>query len=147
MQFIKRIFFFLLTNIAVLLLLSLVMMVINFFFPGLIDRNGGNFAFLIYAAVIGFVGSFISLFLSRWTAKRAYGIIMLDEKTALSDEKLQLVWSTVDRIARQNGIDMPEVGYYESAEPNAFATGASRNSSLVAVSTGLLSSMEKAEIE
>lgn len=80
-------------------------------------------------------------------AKSSYGIVLLDRESAAKDAKLQLVWDTVERIAQANHITMPEVGYYESAEPNAFATGASKNSSLVAVSTGLLNQMEKPEIE
>lgn len=102
---------------------------------------------LIYAAVFGFLGSFISLWISRWMAKSAYGIQILDRTTASQDAKLQLVWDTVERIAQANHIVMPEVGYYESADPNAFATGATKNSALVAVSTGLLNTMEKSEIE
>ncbi len=145
--FVKRIFFFLLTNIAVLALLSVVMLVINIFFPGLLDANGGMNGILVYAIIFGFSGSFISLWISRWMAKKSYGIILLDRESAARDSKLQLVWDTVERIAQGNNITMPEVGYYESAEPNAFATGASKNSSLVAVSTGLLNQMEKWEIE
>lgn len=77
-----------------------------------------------------------------------YGIILLDSATLhQEDARLQLVYQTVERIAKSKNIDMPEVGYYESAEPNAFATGASRNSALVAVSTGLLNTMENREIE
>lgn len=102
---------------------------------------------LIYAAVLGFGGAIISLLISRWSAKRAYNIVLLDEQTAQSDTKLKLVWDTVERIAKIKGIQMPEVGYYESMEPNAFATGSSKNKSLVAVSTGLLTQMEKNEIE
>lgn len=145
--YVKRFFFFFLTNIAVLALLSVVMMVVNYFFPGLIDRNGGMVGLLLYAAIIGFAGSFISLFLSKWSAKRAYTIVLLDETTAASDPKLQIVWSTVARIAQMSGIKMPEVGYYESADPNAFATGSSKNNSLVAVSRGLLDTMTRDEVE
>jgi len=147
MQIIKRIFFFVLTNIAVLALLSVVMLVINMFFPGILDAGWGMGAITVYAIVFGFAGSFISLAISRWMAKRAYNIILIDRNTSSQDTKLQLVWDTVERIAQMNNIVMPEVGYYESAEPNAFATGATKNSSLVAVSTGLLSQMDKWEIE
>ncbi len=147
MYFLKRIFFFLLTNMAVLLLLSIVMMAINFFFPGLLSVYGSMLQLLVYSAVIGFIGSFVSLFISRWSAKKAYSIVLLDEKSALASEKLELVWNTVSRISLQEWIKMPEVGYYESEDPNAFATGASKNSSLVAVSTGLLNQMDKNEIE
>jgi heat shock protein HtpX len=90
---------------------------------------------MISAVVFGFAGSFISLAISRWMAKRAYNIVLLDRATASQDGKLQVVWDTVERISQANHITMPEVGYYESAEPNAFATGATKNSSLVAVST------------
>jgi heat shock protein HtpX len=147
MQFIKRMFFFLLTNIAVLALLSVVMFVVNMFFPGILDAGGGMGGIMIYAVVFGFAGSFISLWVSRWMAKRSYNIILLDRESASSDAKLQIVWDTVERIAMSNSIIMPEVGYFESAEPNAFATGATKNKSLVAVSTGLLNQMERGEIE
>jgi heat shock protein HtpX len=132
---------------AVLLLLSIVMMAINFFFPWLLSIYGSMSQLLVYSAVVGFIGSFVSLFISRWSAKKAYSIVLLDEKSALASEKLGLVWNTVSRISLQEWIKMPEVGYYESEDPNAFATGASKNSSLVAVSTGLLNQMEKNEIE
>jgi len=147
MQYIKRIFFFLLTNMAVLALLSIVMMVVNYFFPGLLSSQGDTLSLLIYAAVIGFAGSIISLLLSKWMAKKAYNIVLLDAMSAQQDKKLAVVWNTVERIAQAEGVTMPEVGYYNSAEPNAFATGASKNSSLVAVSTGLLSQMDAGEIE
>lgn len=147
MQFFKRIFFFLLTNIAVLALLSVIMSVINIFYPGILTSNGGIIQLLIYAAVLGFGGSFISLFISRWSAKKAYNITLIDSQSVSWDIKLQAVWNTVERIAQSKNITMPEVGYYESAEPNAFATGSSKNKSLVAVSTWLLQQMEKNEIE
>lgn len=147
MQIIKRIFFFVLTNIAVLALLSVVMLLVNIFFPGFLDAGGGMGAITVYAVVFGFAGSFISLAISRWMAKRAYNIVLLDRDSASQDGKLQVVWDTVERISQANHISMPEVGYYESAEPNAFATGATKNSSLVAVSTGLLNQMDKWEIE
>ncbi len=147
MQFFKRIFFFLLTNMAVLALLSIVMMVVNYFFPGILSANGGMVQLLIYALVLGFGGAIISLLISRWSAKRAYGIVLLDAQTASRDPGFQTVWSTVERIAQMHQITMPEVGYYESSEPNAFATGATRNRSLVAVSTGLLAQMQRNEVE
>ncbi|NRH21228.1 protease HtpX [Candidatus Gracilibacteria bacterium] len=147
MQFFKRIFFFLLTNMAVLALLSIVMSVINIFYPGILASNGGIVQLLIYAAILGFGGSFISLLISRWSAKKAYNIVLIDAGSVSGNIKLQSVWNTVERIAQAKNITMPEVGYYESAEPNAFATGSSKNKSLVAVSTGLLEQMEKNEIE
>ena len=147
MAFLKRIFFFALTNIAVLTLFTIVMMIVQMVFPGLQNARGGYMYMLVYAAIFGFLGSFVSLWISRWSAKKMYNIQLLDAQSAMSDARLQIVWNTVERIARENGINMPEVGYYESVDPNAFATGATKNSSLVAVSTGLLDVMELDEIE
>ncbi|MDD2693889.1 MAG: protease HtpX [Candidatus Gracilibacteria bacterium] len=146
--YIKRISLFLLTNLAVLVLLGFVMSVVNYFYPNLLTAYGDFTSLLAFAAIFGFGGAIISLLLSRWQAKKMYGIILLDSATLhQEDARLQLVYQTVERIAKSKNIDMPEVGYYESAEPNAFATGASRNSALVAVSTGLLNTMENREIE
>lgn len=147
MAFLKRIFFFALTNIAVLTLFTIVMMIVQMVFPGLQNARGGYMYMLVYAAIFGFLGSFVSLWISRWSAKKMYNIQLLDAQSAAADSRLQIVWNTVERIARENDINMPEVGYYESADPNAFATGATKNSSLVAVSTGLLEVMELGEIE
>lgn len=144
--YIKRFFYFILTNIAIMAVLSVLLMALNVFFPGLLDQWGGMVWLLITATIIWFAGSFISLFLSKWSAKRAYNVVLLED-AHISDEKLKLVYDTVARIAQASNIKMPEVGYYESPEPNAFATGASKNSSLVAVSTGLLEQMKKDEIE
>jgi len=140
-------FFFFLTNIAVIALLSVVMMILNIFFPGVVSAYGGMAQLLIYAVLLWFGGSFISLFLSKWSAKKWYGIILLDQTSAMQNPKFEIVWNTVSRIALSNNITMPEVGYYDSDEPNAFATGATKNSSLVAVSTWLLNQMDKNEIE
>lgn len=147
MVFFKRIFFFVLTNIAVLALFAIIMTIVGMIFPDFKIVGGGHLAMLIYAAIFGFFGSFFSLWISRWSAKKMYNIEILDTSSAMQNEKLALVWNTVERIARENNIKMPEVGFYESAEPNAFATGATKNSSLVAVSTGLLNLMTLDEIE
>jgi heat shock protein HtpX len=144
----KRISLFLLTNLAVLVLLGFVMSVVNYFYPNLLTAYGDFTSLLAFAAIFGFGGAIISLLISRWQAKKMYGIILLDPATLhQEDVRLQLVYQTVERIAKSKNITMPEVGYYESAEPNAFATGASKNSALVAVSTGLLNTMEAREIE
>lgn len=125
--------------------ITIVLNILSFFFPGLL--GGSNIMGLaIQAGVIGFAGAFISLWMSRWSAKSMYGIQLIDGADR-HDTKLQLVYDTVARIAGSAGIRMPEVGYYESAEPNAFATGATKNSALVAVSTGLLDVMTPDEIE
>ena len=124
------------------------MSVVQIFFPEVRTALGGNGYYLIYAAVIGFLGSFVSLFLSKWMAKSTYGIILINETNIHTvDEKLRKIYETVERISKQSNITMPEVGYYESTDPNAFATGPSKNNSLVAVSTGLMSSMTNEEIE
>lgn len=147
MALLKRIWFFLLTNIAVLALFAVVMAILQLFFPDIKNMGGGYGGMLIYAAIFGFLGSFFSLWISRWMAKKTYNIELFDAAGAASNPKLNVVYSTVERIARQHNITMPEVGMYESSEPNAFATGPSKNSSLVAVSTGLLNVMDVHEIE
>ena len=138
----KRIFLFLATNLAVVVLLSVI---INLF--GLnrwlaaegIDYTG----LLVFSAVIGFAGSFISLLISKKAAKWSTGARVIDGSEGTSEYWLL---STVKKLADKAGIGMPEVAVYEGA-PNAFATGAFKNSSLVAVSTGLLQSMSKEEVE
>lgn len=147
MQFIKRFGFFILTNIAVIAMLSIAFAVIRVFFPNIDTVAGGYVGMAVSAMLIGFTGAFISLWMSRWSAKRMYNIQLLNAESAMQDKKLELVYNTVERIAREHSITMPEVGYYESEDPNAFATGATKNSSLVAVSTGLLDTMENDEIE
>jgi heat shock protein HtpX len=98
--------------------------------------------------VIGFTGSFVSLAISRWMAKRSYNIQLIDEKNLHQyHEKEQFVYKIVHRIAQMEHITTPEVGVYQSEEANAFATGPSKNRALVAVSSGLLDAMDKDEIE
>jgi heat shock protein HtpX len=139
----KRIFLFIVTNLAVLALLSLVLFIIESVF-GVQLGQGGAGALLLMAAVFGFGGALISLALSKTTAKRMMGVRVISQpQTELE------VWlvSTVERLAQRAGIGMPEVGIFEAEEMNAFATGARRNASLVAVSTGLLRIMPRAESE
>ena len=131
-----------------MVLLGFVAFAVNYFFPGLLTAYGDMTSLLVLAFVFGFGGAIISLFISRWQAKKAYSIQLITANELASlDARLQLVYRTVERISQSAHIDMPEVGYYESAEPNAFATGATKNSALVAVSTGLLNTMEDREIE
>lgn len=136
-----RIALFLATNLAIILVLSIVMSVVM---PALGVDTSGYMGLLIFAALFGFGGSFISLLLSRWMAKRSTGAQVISQPRTNRE-----VWlmNTVERQARQAGIPMPEVAIYHAPEPNAFATGASKASSLVAVSTGLLQSMTDDEIE
>ena len=138
----KRIFLFLLTNIAVLVVLSVVVRLLG------LDRalaaNGLDVgALLVFSAVVGFTGAIISLLMSKPMAKWSTGARVIE--TPKNDDEAWLV-ATVKRLADKAGVGMPEVSIYEG-EPNAFATGAFRNSALVAVSTGLLSSMSREEIE
>jgi heat shock protein HtpX len=138
-----RIFFFLLTNVAVLAVLSVVVRL--FGVEPYLNANGLNYeSLLIFSAVIGMSGSFISLFLSKWMAKRGTGARVIETP---ANESEQWLVSTVQRQAQDAGIGMPEVAIFDSPDVNAFATGASRNNALVAVSTGLLRAMSRDEAE
>ena len=137
----KRVFLFLATNLAVMLVLSIVLSVLSSWLG--IDRQGMG-GLLLMAAVFGFGGSFVSLLISKWVAKRSYGVQIIEQPRS---EMEHWLLSTVTRQAQQAGIGMPEVGIYDSPEMNAFATGASRNNALVAVSSGLLYSMNRDEAE
>ncbi|MCH9047979.1 MAG: protease HtpX [Proteobacteria bacterium] len=140
-----RIGLFLATNAAILVLISIVFQV--FGIEGILDNNGVDLnlnALLVMSAVIGFSGSFISLAISKWSAKRSMGVHVIDQA---SNQDEQWLLSTVQRQAEQAGIGMPEVGVFESPQPNAFATGINRNNALVAVSAGLLQHMTKDEVE
>lgn len=150
MWIIKRIGLFVLTNIAVIFLFSIALFAIEIIFGiNISEASGQSYTWLlIYAALFWFIGSFFSLSISRWTAKRAYGITPFSTEQANSlTGKEKLVYDTVKNIAQANNIKMPEVGVYESQDPNAFATWPSKNKSLVAVSTGLLHYMNEWEIE
>jgi len=139
----KRIFLFIVTNLAVLVLLSLVIFVIEQVF-GVRLGQGGLGSLLVFAAVFGFGGALISLALSKWTAKRMMGVRVISAPQ--SDLERWLV-GTVKRLAEQANVGMPEVGIFDAEEMNAFATGARRNAALVAVSSGLLRSMSRAQAE
>ncbi len=139
-----RIFLFLLTNVAVLVVISVVFRLLGL--DGVLMQTGGidMGSLLIMAAVIGFSGSLISLFLSKWMAKRSMGVHVIEQPTTPFEHWLL---DTVASQAQQKGIGMPEVGIFDSPDPNAFATGWNRNAALVAVSTGLLQTMTKQEVE
>ncbi|MGB5210135.1 MAG: protease HtpX [Gammaproteobacteria bacterium] len=141
----KRIMLFLATNIAVLALLAVTMQVLGI--QGILDQQGVNLdlgSLLVFSAVLGFGGSLISLAISKWSAKKMTGARVIEQPT--NDVESWLV-NTVKRHADRAGIGMPEVAVYDAPEPNAFATGARRNSALVAVSTGLLRSMGRDEVD
>jgi heat shock protein HtpX len=138
----KRIVLFLVTNLAVMLVLSVTLSVLGV--NRFLAADGLNVGMLVvFSAVVGFTGAFISLLMSKTMAKWSTGAQVI-ETPASADE--QWLVGTVRRLAEKAGVGMPEVAVYEG-EPNAFATGAFRDSSLVAVSTGLLRSMTKEEIE
>lgn len=141
----KRIGLFLLTNIAIVLVLSIALRVLGV--ERILDEQGSDLnlqSLLIFSAVIGFGGAFISLAMSKWMAKRSTGARVITQPRNSTE---QWLLSTVESQARQAGIKMPEVAIFDSAAVNAFATGATRNSSLVAVSSGLLSAMTREEAE
>jgi len=138
----KRIVLFLITNLAVMVVLSIVTDVLGL--NQALAANGLNLgALLVFSAVIGFGGAFISLLLSKTMAKWSTGAQVI---TAPRNESETWLLATVKRLADKAGVAMPEVAMYEG-EPNAFATGAFKNSALVAVSTGLLNAMSREEIE
>ncbi len=140
-----RIGLFLLTNIAVMVVLGIVLHLLGI--DSMLDQNGVDLnlqALLIMSAVIGMTGSFISLAMSRWSAKRMTGAEVI---TQPKNKTEQWLLATVARQASQAGIKMPEVAIYHSSDVNAFATGMTRNSSLVAVSSGLLEQMKQDEAE
>jgi heat shock protein HtpX len=139
----KRVLLFLATNLAIIVVLSIVAQLLG------VDRylaaNGGNLGgLLVFAALFGFGGAFISLAISKWMAKRSMGVRVIDQPQT---EVERWLVNTVKRQAQTAGIGMPEVGIFDSPEPNAFATGARRDSALVAVSTGLLQRMNQNEVE
>jgi heat shock protein HtpX len=139
----KRIVLFLATNMAIVLVLSVTMRLLGV--EPYLNANGLNLtSLLIFAAVMGFGGSFISLAISKWSVKRSLGVHVLENPASPTE-----VWlvDTVRRYAEKSGIRMPEVGVYDSPEVNAFATGMTRNSSLIAVSTGLLRQLTREEAE
>jgi len=139
----KRIFLFVLTNLAVLALLSAVLFVVENVF-GVHLMQGGTGGLLVFAAIFGFGGSLISLALSKWTAKRMMGVRVVESPQS---ELERWLVGAVKRLAEQARIGMPEVGIFDSEEMNAFATGARRNAALVAVSSGLLRSMSRTQVE
>lgn len=137
----KRVLLFLATNLAVILVLSIVLNIV-FSFLGIDHSSIGGL--LVFAAIFGFGGSFISLAMSKWMAKRSTGAVVIEQPRNATEQWLM---DTVSRQAKAAGIGMPEVAVYDSPEMNAFATGMNRNNALVAVSTGLLRNMREDEVE
>jgi heat shock protein HtpX len=139
----KRIVLFLATNMAIVLVLSVTMRVLGVE-PYLTAQGLNLTSLLIFAAVMGFGGSFISLAISKWMAKKSMGVRVIEAPSSSTE-----VWlvDTIRKYAADAGVKMPEVGIFDSPQVNAFATGMTKNSSLVAVSSGLLQQMPRAEAE
>ncbi|MCB1850556.1 MAG: protease HtpX [Gammaproteobacteria bacterium] len=140
-----RIILFLATNFAVMLLIGIIFQFLGI--EGVLAANGVDLnlqALLLMSGLIGFGGAIISLLMSKWMARRSMGVHVIDHPGNSTESWLL---ATVQRQAEQAGIGMPEVGIFDSPAPNAFATGANRNSALVAVSTGLLQRMDRGEVE
>ncbi len=137
----KRVALLIATNMAVMLLLGLVLSVLQNYFGIALGRNS---TLLVMAAIFGFGGALVSLLISKWMAKRSTGMEMI---TQPRNEGERWLLEVVQRQSAAAGVKMPEVGIYDAPEINAFATGPSRNNSLVAVSTGLLRAMSRDEAE
>jgi len=140
-----RIFLFLATNVAIMVVISIVFNLLGL--SGILDAQGINLdlnSLLIMSAIIGMTGSVISLAMSKWTAKQAMGVQVIEQPQNTTEQWLIAI---VSKHAQQAGIGMPEVGIFQAPEANAFATGMNRNSALVAVSTGLLQRMSNDEVE
>lgn len=141
----KRVFLFIVTNLAIVILLLIVLSLLGV--DRILDEQGVGLDLknlIVFAAVFGFGGSFISLAISKWTAKRLTGAQVI---TSPGNETEGWLVSTVSKQAEMAGIGMPEVAIYDSPDLNAFATGMRRNNALVAVSTGLLRAMNREEAE
>ena len=140
----KRIFLFILTNLAVVFVINITLRLLGV--DRILDQSGAiNFSsLLVMSVVIGFAGSFVSLFMSKWSAKRMVGAQVIENP---ADPTERWLVETVRRQADAAGIGMPEVAIYDAPDVNAFATGWNRNAALVAVSTGLLHSMSRDEAE
>jgi heat shock protein HtpX len=140
----KRIFLFIATNLAIMITLMTLLSVLGF--TGYLTADGLDYsALMVFSLVWGMGGAFISLAMSRWMAKMAMGVQLVDGKTGHAD--LDWLYQSVAQLTRKAELPMPEVGIYDSPEVNAFATGPSKNRSLVAVSSGLMRSMRREEIE
>lgn len=135
---VKRIFLFLITNFIVVITIGLIISLLGI-------RGEGTIGLMLLSFFWGMGGSFISLLMSKWLAKRAYGIKIIDPKN-YSGAEIK-IYEMVRRLAEKENIPVPEVGIYNSPEPNAFATGATKKSSMVAFSTGLIEMMNESELE
>ena len=139
-------------NIAIMIIITLVFTILEQVFGITLDLYGTGtsslVSILIFSVIVWFSGSFISLAISRWMAKKTYKITPIKQEEVFNlSSKEKIVWNTVSELSERNNITMPEVGIYRSSEANAFATWMTKNSSIVAVSSGLLDSMDEGAIE
>lgn len=145
MAFFRNALYFIVTNLLVMLSVSILLTLLSVFF-GIQFNLESTMGLLVFSAIFGSAGAFISLMTSKWSAKRMMGVQIIDPARASGDQKVLV--DTVHRLARAAQLPaMPEVGIYNSPEVNAFATGPSKSNSLVAVSAGLLSAMSHDEVE
>lgn len=135
---IKRIFLFLVTNFIVVITIGFILSLLGI-------SGEGTIGLMLLSFLWGMGGSFVSLLMSKWLAKRAYGIKIIDPQNVSGPEIK--IYEIVRRLAERENIPVPEVGIYDSPEPNAFATGATKKSSMVAFSTGLIKMMNESELE
>ncbi len=141
----QRVLLFLVTNFAILIVLGIAMQVLGIDDMLAASNSGFNTeGILAFSALFGFGGAFLSLAISKFMAKRAMGVRIIEQP---SNDTERWIKSTVERFANQSNIGMPEIGIFDQPQPNAFATGMSRNNALVAVSTGLLHHMDRDEVE
>lgn len=146
MKTLKKIFLFVAVNIAIIIAINLIIRLLNYFFGIQLLSNPGDYTgLIIFSVIFWFAGSFISLLISKWTVKKLYKIQLISAPNS-QYPKLNVVYNLVHELAMTNDIKMPEVGIYNSDEPNAFATWPSKNNSLVAVSSALLDQMTEDEI-
>jgi len=141
----QRVLLFLATNFAILFVLNIAMQVLGI--DDMLAASNAGFnteGFLAFSALFGFGGAFLSLAISKFMAKRTMGVRIIEQP---SNDTERWIKSTVERFASQSNIGMPEIGIFDQPQPNAFATGMSRNNALVAVSTGLLHHMDRDEVE
>jgi heat shock protein HtpX len=135
----KRIFLFIVTNLAIVLTISIILNILG------VQPGAGLEGLAVFSLIWGMGGALISLQMSRWIAKRATGVRLIEGRTG--QQELDWLYASIERLTRQSNLPMPQVGVYDSPEVNAFATGPSKRRSLVAVSTGLLRSMRPNEVE
>ena len=140
----KRLFYLVGINIAILITINILIVIAQRVF-GIVIEPSSYTGLIIFGIVFGFGGAIVNLMISRWSAKKLYKIQLFDE--SIGNEKLKVVYRTVQEIAYNHKITIPEVGVYEAGEVNAFATWASKNKSLVAVSSGLIETMTSDEIQ